>query len=282
MGKYASSAGPIPAVPRPAATGCQTLLRGLNVVEAVAGGAVTLAQLAQALSLTRSTVHRLASALVEREYLSVTRHSGYGLGPKLLELGFVAQRKVDLVQLARPYMEALAATTEDTVHLAVLDRDTVLYLDKITGRRRVNLSSQVGERQPLTTTGLGKALMLDHPPSYWAQRYAAEHSAGSPAGNLASWRKRMKHYVAAGHACDLEENEDQIRCVAAPVREAGGHIVGAVSVASAAQYMDRARMEALSTDVRTAAAAIGRELGWPGRSTPAAAQRPSPLTRRRG
>ena len=60
----------------------------------------------------------------------------------------------------------------------------------------------------------------------------------------------------------LEENEDQIRCVAAPVRDATGQIVGAISVSSAAQYMSDDRMAALSDDVRATATAISHDLGW--------------------
>src|ERR1700733_5566043 len=98
-------------------SGSQTLLRGLDIIEAVADGHAPLADLANHLGLTKSTAHRLASALVERGYLASTLRHGYRLGAKLLALGFLAQRKMDLVQIARPHIEALAARTEDTVHL---------------------------------------------------------------------------------------------------------------------------------------------------------------------
>lgn len=237
--------------------GSQTLMRGLDVIEAVAGGTTTLAALAESLGLTRSTAHRLASSLVERRYLAFTPRSGYRLGAKLLELGHLAQDAADLVQVARPHLEALADTTEDTVHLGILDGDHALYLDKVPGRRRINISSRVGERQPLSSTGLGKALMIDHPRDYWEARFAAEQR-----GDAAIWLSRMAGYASAGRAFDLEENEDQIRCVAAPVRDARGRLVGAISVSSAAQYMSDDRMEALSNDVITVADAISADLGW--------------------
>ena len=243
--------------------GSQTLLRGLDVIEAVAEGTLPLAELAARLGLTRSTTHRLSSALVDRGYLALEPRVGYRLGPKLLELGHRAQGQVDLVHIARPHIEALAAATEDTVHLGVLDADQAYYLDKIAGQRRITIRSRVGDRHPLTATGLGKALMLDHPPVYWAERHAADRANGAPESDFAAWQTRMNRYVAAGRAFDLEENEDQIRCVAAPIRDAGGRIVAAISVSSAAQYMDDARMERLSDEVRGTAAAIGRDLGAP-------------------
>lgn len=247
--------------------GSQTLMRGLDVIEALARDTMSLADLATTLGLTKSTTHRLASALVDRGYLGFTPRSGYRLGPKLLELGFLAQEQADIIQIARPHIEELAQRTEDTVHLGVLEGNRALYLDKVPGRRRINISSRVGDQQPLTSTGLGKALMLDHPETYWAERLREEQAVATVIVEENEWLQRMRSYVTAGRALDLEENEDQIRCVAAPLRDARGRIVGAMSVSSAAQYMSDERLEELTTIVRDAATAVSRDLGWAPRST---------------
>ena len=242
--------------------GSQTLMRGLDLIEAVSHEVLTLCDLATRLDLTKSTTHRLLSALVDRGYLAFTPRAGYRLGPKLLLLGTLAQAQADLVQVARPHLEELAASTEDTVHLGVFDGDFALYLDKVPGRRRITISSRVGDRQPLSSTGLGKALMIDSPPAYWDERFAADQAAGSMKADAAVWRERMEGYAACGRAFDLEENEDQIRCVAAPIRDAARKIVGAISVSTAAQYMSDDRMTALSDEVRATADAISHELGF--------------------
>lgn len=244
-------------------SGSQTLMRGLDVIEAVSTDVLTVTELADRLSLTKSTAHRLASALVERGYLAFTPRTGYRLGPKLLLLGHLAQVQSDLVQVARPHLEELSAATGDTVHLGVLDSDTALYLDKMPGKRRINISSRVGDRQPLSSTGLGKALMLDHLPSYWIERFNAEQAEpGAFPLDEQLWSERMHEYAKSGSAFDLEENEDQIRCVAAPIRDAGGAIAGAISVSSAAQYMNDERMAELRSDVMATARRISMDLGW--------------------
>lgn len=255
---------------RASSAGSQTLMRGLDVIEAVAAGPLTLVELAQTLGLTRSTAHRLASALIERRYLSFAPRIGYRIGPKLLELGFIVQQQTDIVQVARDHLELLAAQTEDTVHLGVLDDDRALYLDKIPGRRRVEISSRVGDRQPLTSTGLGKALLIDSTPETWERLFAKDQASGAPAADWNLWLDRMHGYARAGRAYDLEENEDLIRCVAAPIRGAGGGIVAAISVSSAAQYMSDSRMESLTDDVRRTVAAISADLGWSGVAPPPA------------
>lgn len=238
--------------------GSQTLVRGLDIIEAVAREPMTLTTLSARLALTRSTTHRLATSLVDRGYLVLTPRAGYRLGPKLLDLGSQAQRQADLVQVARARLEALAQASGDTVHLGIRSGDAALYLDKLPGSRRIEISSRIGERQPLTTTGLGKALLLDEPQAAWRALAAAEQ----PGRDHAEFAARMTAYAAAGHAFDLEENEDRIRCVAAPIRGAGGAIRGAISVSSAAQYLDDDRMATLAEEVRATAAAISADLGW--------------------
>jgi len=245
-----------------ASGGAQTLLRGLDVLEALMEGSLNLAGLSQCLGLSRSTTHRLASTLVERRYLSFRHREGYQLGPKLLELGHCARQQLHLPQIARPWLETLAQQTGDTVHLGVLDHEAALYLDKVEGRRRVMVSSRIGERHPITSTGLGKALILDASEERWRELFAKDAGGAVRGNTLAVWLERMRGYAREGYAFDLEENEDQVRCVAAPIYDVGGKIVAAVSIASAAQYMDDARMQSLVPTVRGVTDAISRELGW--------------------
>lgn len=245
--------------------GSQTLLRGLDVVATCVDGPILLADLAKQLGLTRSTTHRLASALVERRYLELIPRQGYLLGPELLRLGFLAQRQTNIVQLARPHLEELAAETEDTLHLGILESDGALYLDKVSGSRRIQISSRIGDRHPLTATGLGKALLLDDTLERWANLFERDQAKGAFPIDYNVWVERMVAYAKAGHTFDLEENEDSIRCVAAPVRDVRGRIVAAISVSSAAQYMDDERMDRLAITIKNTADAIAARLGWTGK-----------------
>ena len=194
---------------------------------------------------------------------------------KLLELGYQARDQLNLTRVAREHLEALAADTGDTVHLGILDGTRALYLDKISGRRRIEISSRIGERQPLRSTGLGKALILEESEDHWRELFESENQSGAAyAVSLNTWLRRMREYAKSGYAFDLEENEDHIRCVAAPIRDATGQIKAAISISSAAQYMDDERMRDLVEDVSQTAVNISRELGWNG-SVPA--KRPARL-----
>ncbi len=244
------------------ASGSQTLLRGLDLLEAVAAGTLELGDLSATLGLSRSTTHRLASTLVDRRYLKFVPKEGYSLGPKLLDLGFRAQKALPIPRIARPFLERLSEACEDTIHLGVLDGGWALYLDKIPGKRRIEISSRVGERHPICSTGLGKALILGMDEASWRTYYDAAPNRPAHRENPTQWLTEMQAYAQKGVAYDLEENEPQIRCVAAPIRNAAGEIVAAFSVSSMVRFMDEKRMEALADDVRRVAAMISQELGW--------------------
>jgi len=248
--------------------GTQTLLRGLAVLEAAAGGAHDLRAFAAALGTTRSTTHRLVSSLVQARYLRQVG-SAYLLGPKLIELGTIALEQMPLTKVAHPHLERLAQLTQDTIHLGVRDGDDVLYIDKIPGQRGLEMRSRIGHRMPLASTGIGKAMMLDLAPAQWDHLFEASSrtlaampfkpdSQPTPAVFL----ERMARYAVGGYTFDLEENEASIRCVAAPVRDASGAIVAALSVASTVPYMPAERMDELIAVVQTEARAISEEIGW--------------------
>lgn len=243
----------------------QTLTRGLDIVDCVAAGACTLPEIAAATGLSPSTAHRLASALVEARYLQHEPRHGYGLGSKLIELGFQAHRGSSVLSAAKPQLEHLALQTQNTVHLAALVDDEVIYLDKLPGQRAIEVSSHIGGRNPVTATGVGKALILDRGEDEWRRIRAREAEAGRVVPEEAAWLALMQGYVARDCAFDLGEGDPAIRCVAAPVRDATGRIVAAISVTSVVQYLDAARMEALVPVVKAAAGLVSTRLGWRGR-----------------
>jgi DNA-binding IclR family transcriptional regulator len=254
-----------------APTGTQTLTRGLAIMQAVASGAHELMEISRLLGTTRSTTHRLASCLVQERYLRFAPSTGYALGPKLIELGFQAREEVSLATVARPYLDALAEQTGDTIHLALHDANDVLYLDKIPGKKGLEMRSRVGHRMPIAMTGVGKALMLDMSEDQWKALYEIAssipnaHPAHSPKllqkRSWTEFRDRMREYAANGYAFDLEDNEPSIRCVAAPIYDADHKIAAAISVSSTVPYMSLKRMQSLIAIVKKAALGISAELG---------------------
>ena len=253
------------------APGTQTLLRGLALLECVADGVGDVKSIAARLGTPRSTTHRMLTSLVSEGYLHHLPYRGYLLGPKLIHLGVVALEQRPLSAQARPHLEKLAALTGDTVHLGVEDQSQVLYLDKISGTRGLEMRSRIGNSKPMASTGVGKALLLGIAPSRWQSLYdeaLADQIRQGITPMLAPWpeyRETMNGYARQGWVYDLEENEVGIRCIGAPIYDVSGKLVAAVSVASAKPYMPEERMAQLGPVVLESARAISRDLGWNGR-----------------
>jgi len=225
----------------------QTLMRALDILDAARGGPVALTELEHKLGLTRSTAHRLASALVDRRLLTHDPRKGYRLGPKLMNLGFQAQESTSLAAVSQPFLDALAQEMDDATNLAIRDGDDVVYIARSPSRRRVAVRHQVGDRNRVSNTALGRALLLDAPQDAWSVYFPDEDQRAARSQGLG------RHFDEAG---------DCIRCVAAPIRDASGAIVAAMSLSSIPQYMDEARMELASQGVIDATIGISRRLGW--------------------
>lgn len=247
------------------ATASQTLVRGLDIIEAVAaGGATDIGVIAQRTGITYSTTHRLLSVLLEQNYIRKVTGKGYRLGSKLLSLGYQAYAQVDIARVARPHLEALAQETSDTVHLACDEFGTVLYLDKIPGRRPVEISSRIGGSKPLVSTGVGKALILNMSEAHWARLFdAGMQTPGTfiTPVDRHQWLENMRKYAIHGYTFDLGENEGAIRCIAAPIYDASHKIIAAVSVSSTTEYMPDSRMNSLVGAVKETARKVSADLG---------------------
>jgi DNA-binding IclR family transcriptional regulator len=224
-----------------------SLLRALDMLDVAASGPIALAELAARLHLTRSTAYRIASALVERGLLKHNSRKGYQLGPRLLALGCRAQESTNLVAIAQPVLDQLSSETSDAINLAIRDGDDLLYIARSDGRRRLAVRHSVDDRNLITATALGRALLWDRPIQEWRSFFPHEDPA---------------HMYSMGFASHFEDEEDAICCVAAPIRGASGEIVAALSLSSARHYMPATRVETVGRLISRGAATISQELGW--------------------
>ena len=240
--------------------GTQTLAKGLQVISAIAHGSTTLKAVVESTGIGRSSAHRMIQLLVHMGYLRHGSPGEFRLGPTLIEYGFTALNQDPLPVVARESLDALAARTQDTIHLSVEDAESVLYLHKIPGTRGAEMRSRIGHRMPMTRTGVGKALLLGQE-DRWERVFTTENPGfSSPA--VEAFVNRMRDYTRDGATFDLEENEPGIRCVAAPIRDGSGSIVAGVSLSATRPYMPKDRMHALVPVMKAAAKEISVKLGY--------------------
>ncbi len=235
-------------------------------MEAVADDPLTIHEISAETGISYSTAHRIISVLAEKHYLTLNSDKRYGLGSRIVALGFSAHQQIDIVKVAHPYLKDLAEKTSDTVHFARIEDNEVMYLDKVRSTRPIEISSRIGGRKPLVTTGVGKALLLDK--SDQELTYYLDRSLDQLENSLdrAAWMSTMTTYRSNGYAFDFGEDEPSIRCIAVPVYDGSGGIVAAVSVSSTIEYMPESRMHELIAEVSQTAEKISECLGGRGKA----------------
>jgi IclR family acetate operon transcriptional repressor len=139
-------------------------------------------------------------------------------------------------------MESLRDCTGETVHLAVLDRLEVVYLEKLHGLHAIGLmSSQVGGRALAYCTGLGKVLLAFVEPEAVRTQFSDFQFIRFTSTTLADVDALLAELEAirrVGYAFDWGEHESEVRCIAAPVRDAHGKVIAAISLAGPANRME--------------------------------------------
>ena len=200
----------------------QSVNRALTALELVAdAGELGVSELGRQLGVHKATASRLAAVLAERGLLErdpVTERYRIGFG--LVRLAGAAMSGLDLVRLARPILETLAERAREATNLGVRSGDDIVYVDQISGTRSIVTVSWVGKRTPMHCTSNGKVLLA------WADEIdrdrvlagvletSTPHTVTDPTSCGASWcRVRTRGYAQA-----LEEFEDGLNAVAAPVR----------------------------------------------------------------
>jgi DNA-binding IclR family transcriptional regulator len=216
---------------------------------------LTLAAIARHSQLPKSTAHRVLAMLVEVGAVEQVP-GGYQLGLRMFSLGALGPEAA-LRAAALPHLEELHRLTAQTLHLAILRGDDVVYLEKLLPRGgSLAVPSVIGDRMPATCTGVGKALLAFSPDDVVASavcgpmRRRTARSLGSPQ----QARRELDDIRSRGYAVDREETADGLACVAVPVL-AGTTAVAAISVSFPAAAGSG---EALAGPLRVTAGAISR------------------------
>jgi IclR family transcriptional regulator, KDG regulon repressor len=216
--------------------------------------------------LHRSTAHRILMALEYNDLIQQNPESGkYRLGMKLFKLGHQVVSHLNLREICRPFLTRIMSETKETVHLAVLDEDQVLYLDKVEGPHALRMPSRVGRHIPTYCTSLGKAMLscLDDQEvkSIFRNQVLRPYTANT-IKTLSQLLTNLRLIRKRGYAIDNEEIEIGLRCVGAPIRDYTGAMVAAISVAAPSARLSSQKIPAVGRLIVTTAEEISEKLGY--------------------
>jgi len=226
---------------------------------------IGITNLARRLSLPKSTVHRLATTLVDAGFLEQNPETGgYRLGLALFDLGMLVRRKMGVVTEARPYLRALMERTGESVHLTVLDRASVLYVNNIASPQAIRMQSNLGARVPAHCCSEGKALLAFEPAATVDSVIAAGLAPRTPKTIVKPQRLReeLAQVGARGYALDDEELEIGLRAAAAPIRNHRGDVVAAVSIAGPVHRVSKKALQRFAAEAVATGRTISQRLGY--------------------
>jgi DNA-binding IclR family transcriptional regulator len=252
----------------------QSVERVANILELVGQNSqgTGIRDLSLTLKLPKGTVHRLLSTLVYMGYVRQDSASkNYFLGLKLLELGNMVTNQLDLIKIAEPVLRGLAEDSGETVHMAILEQNEIVYINKIESEMNaggLKMSSRVGSRTPANSCAVGKVLLSYLSPDEIDRIIQATGLSQRTAYTITD-PTRLKEHLAAvrkqEYAIDDEENELGIRCVAAPLFGDKGNAVSAISLSGPAfRVTKKLIQETLRKEVMRAASEISQLLGYTG------------------
>lgn len=225
---------------------------------------LSLTRIADAVGMSKTTVHRLLATLESKRFLSRDKETGlYRLGFRFIEMASLVLQDVELSRWARPYLQNIAAQCGETVDLAVLEGSQVIYLDVVESPQRIKLAAAVGQRLPAYCTASGKAL-LAYMPEYEVRKILdrdlkkyTPSTDVSEANILADLRRTAER----GYAVTEQEYEKDINAVAAPLFDADHHPIAAIAIVGPSFRLTRDRLPELGALVRKEAENISREVG---------------------
>ena len=261
----------------------KALVKGLALVELVAdsGRPLRLVDLVEASGVPRPTALRLLDVLCRAEILRADADGRYSLGPRVAAWGQSFLDRLDLRSQALDLMEELVEISGETSFLGVVDRRQVLYLAVVNSPQPVRPAARPGFRNPLHCTGIGKVLLSGMTDEAVRNLLVTplerrtENTIDEPDAVLA----HIAEVRARGYAVDEIENEEGVRCVAAPVRDHTGTVIAGISVSAPAYRFSSEDLHRLAPDVLRVTAELSRRLGAP-LTEPSRADRPTPTTER--
>lgn len=245
----------------------QSVDRALTLLDALAHstGGTALTDLAARTGLNISTCHHLLATLVKWGYVAKVPGRRYALGARGLHLGQAFLKQVDLPRRAQPFLEQISEDTGETVHLAVMQGDTIITLLKREGRHPVRVDTgPLGGSDAPHATATGKA-MLAWLPEHEIRRVLAAQGMASFTPNTITdpdtFVKELQLVRRHGHALDREEFRHGVVCVGAAIRNHLGAVVGAISASAPTQRATDLHLGRMREGVIAAARALSAEFG---------------------
>lgn len=245
----------------------QSLDRTFDLLELLARfpEGLALSDISVKIGLHKSTVHRLLGSLKDRGYIEQDEDSSrYRIGVAFIALAAPYLNQLDIKTVAEPEMRRLSDKIGVTVYMAALRDDEVVYLDKVERYDGFQRFDIIGRHVPVHCTSLGKSLLMDKTPDQIRDILTHRPPVRKTSGTITEVDEILANIETCrlrGWSSDLEEHEEGVNCVGAPIRDYRGRTVAAIS---AVWKVDRSgeEMDEAGRTVAVSAGEISKKLGF--------------------
>lgn len=224
---------------------------------------LTMTQIAEQVGMNKSTVHRLLGTLERRRFVQRNPTTGYyQLGIRLLQMAYLTLEHNDIRRYAGPFMRRLCEQHRETITLSVLDEVDVVFLEVVESPQRVKLAASTGQRMPAFSTAAGKAI-LAYLPDVTVMRILDSGMRQFTQYTILSKEVLLANLELVreqGFAISMQEYEDGINAVAAPVLNAEGFPIAAITVAGPAYRLTKELMLEIGQSVTETSRMIAQEI----------------------
>ncbi|HEV2527526.1 MAG TPA: IclR family transcriptional regulator [Thermomicrobiales bacterium] len=215
----------------------------------------------------KSSALHLLRTLRDRDYLADgVQERTYRLGPRVARLGGAYLQRVDVVREGLPVIRDVSRRCDETVHLAALQGQMVQYLAKEEGSSHMRMVSAIGSTLPAHTTGVGKMLLSALPADQLERLYPpGEQLTGLTETTITdrdALFATLREIAKRGYARDHGESTMGLECIAAPIRDASGAVVAAISVSVPQPRFTPDREPFLLATILSGAEALSTRLGY--------------------
>lgn len=246
----------------------QSVDRTLSILEVLSDyeAGLGITDLSEKVGLHKSTVHRLLATLIHKGYVRQNDETNrYELTLKLFELGNKKIEKMNIVTIAKPFIQELMEQTNEVIHLVIGEGAEIIYVAKVEPQKTIRMYSSIGKRIPMYCTSVGKSMM-----AYMNEEEVEKIWNISPIKkltentivNLEDFKEHLKVVREKRYAIDEQENEIGIRCIGASILDYKGNVCGAISISGSTISFTEDKIEEFSKLLIEYAGKISRELGY--------------------
>lgn len=223
-------------------------------------------EIAQIVEGSKSTVYRFLQTMKMLGFVSQEgNNDNYSLTLKLFEVSAKALDHVDLVSLAEPHMARIGEQTREALHLGIRDDDNIVYIYKVDAQYNLRMQSRIGGRNPLYSTAIGKVLMAERAETDVRNILSNTEFLPSTAkthSDIESLLTDLNKVKQLGYGVDDEEQEEGLRCLAAPIYDRLGNVIAGISLSFPTLRHTPEKFEAYIQLLKDAADQISSKLGY--------------------